>query len=77
MKNNFDTIENSIMSGDFNCPLNPTEGKRDGNLFPRHSVVNTMEELQSELDLHYIWRIKNPTTRIYTWSQSESQFFLD
>ena len=25
--------------------------------------------------MHYIWRIKNPTTRIYTWSQSESQFF--
>ena len=76
VKNDFDTIENIIMSGDLNCPLNPTVDKRGCNLFPRHSVVNTIEELQSELDLHYIWRIKNPTTRIYTCSQSESQIFF-
>ena len=75
VKSDFDTIESIIMGGDLNCPLNPTVDKRGCNLFPRHSVVNTIEELQSELELHYIWRIKNPMTRIYTWSQSESQFF--
>ena len=32
-----------------------------------------MEELRSELDLHDICRIKNPTTPSYTWSQSEPQ----
>ena len=77
VKNDFDTIENIIMGGDFNCPLNPTVDKRGGKLFPRQSVINTIEELQSELDLHDIWRIKNPTTRSYKWSQSEPQFFLD
>ena len=66
-KNDFDTIENIIMGGDFNCPLNPTVDKRGGNLFPRQSVLNTIEELQSELDLHDIWRIKTPTTRSYTF----------
>ena len=55
--------------------INPTVDKRGGNLFPRQSVINTIEELQSELDLHDIWRIKNPTTRSYTWSQSEPQIF--
>ena len=39
VKNDFDTIENIIMSGDFNCPLNPTVDKRGGNLFPRQSVI--------------------------------------
>ena len=76
MKNDFDTIENIIMGGDFNCPLNPTVDKRGGNLFPRQSVINIIEELQSELDLHDIWRIKNPTTRSYTWSQLEPQIFF-
>ena len=77
MKNDFDTVENIVMGGDFNCPLNPTVGKRGGNLFPRQSVINTIEELQSELDLPDIWRIKNPTTRTrsYTWSQSEPKIF--
>ena len=75
VKNDFDTIENIIIGGDFNCPLNPTVDKRGGNLFPRQSVINTIEELQSELDLHDIWRIKNPTTRSYTWSQSEPPIF--
>ena len=75
VKNDFDTIENIIMGGDLNCPLNPTVDKRGGNLFPRQSVINIIEELQSELDLHDIWRIKNPMTRSYTWSQSEPQIF--
>ena len=38
-------------------------------------MIDTIEELQSQLDLHDIWRIKNPTTRSYTWSQSEPQIF--
>ena len=75
MKNDFDTIENVVMGEDFYCPLNPTVDERGGNLFPRQSVINTIEELQSELDLHDIWHIKNLTTRSYTWSQSEPQFF--
>ena len=43
--------------------------------FPQGNVINIIEELQSELDLHDIWRIKNPKTRSYTWSQSEPQIF--
>ena len=50
-----DVIENIIMGGDFNCPLNPIIDKRGGILTPRQSVINTIEQIQSELDLHDIW----------------------
>ena len=57
------------MGGDLNCPLNPIIiDKRGGNLIPRQAVINTTEMPQSELDLHDIWRVKNPTKRSYTWS---------
>ena len=70
-----DSIENIIFGGDFDCPLNPAVVKRGGNIFPRRSVISAIEHLQSELDVHDIWRIKNPTTRSYTWSQSEPLIF--
>ena len=75
LEKGFDTIDNIIMGGDFNCPLNPIVDKRGGILTPRQSVINAIEHLQSELDLHDIWRIKNPTTRSYTWSQTEPLIF--
>ena len=70
-QNDFDEIENIIMGRDFNCPLNPIIDKRGENLIPRQGVINTIESLQSELDLHDIWRVKNPTRRSFTWSQPE------
>ena len=63
------------MGGDLNCPLNPIIDERGGNLIPRQAVINTIEFLQSELDLHDIWRVKNPTKRSYTWSQSSPLIF--
>ena len=68
--NDFDT-DNIIMGGDFNCPLNPIVDKRGGNLMPRQSVIIAIERLQWELDLHDIWRNKNPTERSFTWNQRD------
>ena len=73
--NNLDEIENIIVGGDFNCPLNPVVDKRGGSLIPRQSVISTIEQLQSELDLYDIWRIKNLTIRSFTWSQSNRLVF--
>jgi len=63
---NLDSEENIIVGGDFNCPLNPTLDKRGGIMIPRKSVVNSVECLQSELDLVDIWRVKNPQTKSCT-----------
>ena len=59
------------MGGDFTCPLNPIVDKRGENLMPRQSVINVIESLQWELDLHDVWRIKNTTERSFTCSQPE------
>ena len=48
------------MGGDFNCPLNQSIDKKGGLLNPRKAVMSTVGNLQEELDLVDIWRIKNP-----------------
>ena len=63
---NLDSEENIIVGADYNCPLNPTLDKRGAIMIPRKSVVNSIECLQSELDLVDIWRVKNPQTKSYT-----------
>ena len=74
-KNNFDEEENIIIGGDFNCPPNPILDKKGGLLIPRKSVVTTIENLQEELDLVDIWRVKNPERKSFTWSQNSPMIF--
>ena len=62
--------ENIILEGDFNCRLNPALDKHGGVMITRRAAIYSIETLQSELDLvDIVWRIKNPQTRSYTWSQ--------
>jgi len=63
------------MGGDFNCPLNSFIDKKGGILNPRKSVISTIGNLQEELDLVDIWRVKNPDKKSFTWSQNEHMIF--
>lgn len=72
---NLDIEENIIIGGDFNCPLNPFVDKKGGIMIPRQSVINAIEEIQTDFDLHDIWRIKNPNTLSYSWGQSKPFIF--
>ena len=72
---NLDSEDNVICRGDFNCPLNPNLDKKGGVMVPRKMVIDNIECFQNELDLVDIWRIKNPQTRSYTWSQKSPQIF--
>ena len=67
---NLDEEENIILGGDFNCPLNTILDKKGGILTPRKSVVSIINSIQGDLDLIDIWRVKNPNTKSYTWSQN-------
>ena len=65
---NLDSEEkNIILGGD--CPLNPALDKHGGVMIPRRAAIDSIETLQSEPDFVDIWRIKNPQTRSYIWSQ--------
>ena len=55
--------------------LNPELDKKGGVLFQRKSVTNCIECLQSQLDLVDIWRIINPDTKSFTWSQKSPSIF--
>ena len=72
---NLDEEENIIVGGDFNCPLNTLLDKKGGIMIPRKSVVASISCIQSELDLVDIWRVKNPSTKSYTWSQKSPNIF--
>ena len=74
-KNNLDEEENIIMGGDFNCPLYPSIDKKGGLLNPRKAVISTIGNLQEELDLVDIWRVKNPEKKSFTWSQNSLMIF--
>ena len=44
-------------------------------MVPRKMVIDNIECLQNELDLVDVWRIKNPQSRSYTWSQTSPPVF--
>ena len=74
-RKNLDSEDNIIIGGDFNCPLNPEIDKKGGILIQRKSVTACIDCLQNQLDLVDIWRIKNPDTRSFTWSQKSPRIF--
>ena len=73
---NLDSEENTVMGGEFNCPLNPAIDKKGGALNERKSVTSCIRYcLQNEFDLVDIWRIKNPGISSFTWSQKSPRVF--
>ena len=58
-----------IVGGDFDCPLNPQMDKKGGIMITRQSIVDHIKEIQTVLNLHNIWRVKNPNLKSFTWSQ--------
>ena len=47
-----------------------TLDKKGGILIPRTSAVSTIECIQNGLNLVDIWRVKNPYTKSFMWSQN-------
>ena len=72
---NLDSVDNIILGGDLNCPLNPLLDKKGGVMTKRKSVVSCVEDFKGKLDLVDIWRSKNPDLKSFTWSQKSPQVF--
>ena len=51
LSEDFDSEENSIFGGDFNCPLNPIMDKQGGVMTPQKLVISCINDFQNELDL--------------------------
>lgn len=64
-----------IIGGDFNCPLDPAKDRKGGISIPRLHLINSIENIQSEFNLHDIWRVKNPSTLSFTWSKTSPFIF--
>ena len=75
IQKDLDSENNIVLGGDFNCPLNPANDKKGGDPIQRKSVTSCIDNVQRELDLEDIWRIRNPDTKSFTWSQNSPQLF--
>ena len=65
---NTDSSYNIILGGDFNVHFNSTLDNLGGRMVAKSSVQN-IKELMLAHDLVDIWRLQNPETNQFTWSQ--------
>ena len=72
---NLDSVDNIILGGDLNCPLDLLLNKKGGASTKRKSVISCVEDFEGKLDLMDIWRSKTPDVKSFTWSQKSPQVF--
>ena len=72
---NLDSLDNIILGGDLNCPLDPLLDKKGGASTKRKSVISCVEHFKGKLDLVDIWKSKNPDVKSFTWSQKSPPVF--
>ena len=63
---NLDSVNNIILGGDLNCPVDPLLDKKGGAITKRKSVISCIVDFKSKLDLVDIWRSKNPDAKSFT-----------
>ena len=66
---NLDSVDNIILGGDLNCPLDPLLDKKGGASTKRKSVISSIEYFKGK------WRSKNPHVKSFTWSQKSPPVF--
>jgi exonuclease III len=62
-----------LIGGDFNVIFNPALDRKSAIPFTESrkygDIKNTINEIQSNLETHDTWRLKNPDTTRFTWSR--------
>ena len=69
-------MDDIILGGDLNCPLDPLLDKRGGASTKRKSVISCIEDFKSKLDLVDIWRSKNPDAKNFYMESKIAASFL-
>ena len=72
---NLDSVDNIILGGDLNCPLDPLLHKKGGASTKGNSVISGVDDFKSKLGLVDIWRSKNTDAKSFTWGQKSPPVF--
>ena len=72
---NLDSVDNIVLGGDLNCPLDTLLDKKGGASTKRKWVISCVEDFKGKLHLVDIWRSKNPDVKSFTWSQKSPPVF--
>ena len=72
---NLDSVDNIILGGDLNCPLDAILDKKGGASTKRKSVTSCVEDFKNKLDSVVIWRSTNPDAKSFTWRQKSPPVF--
>ena len=54
---NLEFVDNIILGGDLNCPLDPLLDKKGGTSTKGKSVISCVNDFKSKLDLVDIWSL--------------------
>ena len=54
---NLEFVDNIILGGDLNCPLDPLLDKKGGASTKSQSVISCVDDFKSKLDLVDIWSL--------------------
>jgi len=69
-KNNISNLNDIVMGGDWNVVRDSELDKSGGNFVVKKRSVDRIEILLTKYNLNDTWRIKHPSTKRYTWRQS-------
>ena len=72
---NLDYVDNIILGGDLNCPLDPLLDKKAEQVQKESQLFLVLKISKVNLDLVDIWRSKNPDVKKFTWSQKSPPVF--
>ncbi len=80
--NNITNLNNIILGGDWNLIRNPELDRMGGNTPRKQRSRTLVETIMTKFDLRDVWRVKNPTSKRFTWRQKRPliqcrlEFFL-
>lgn len=74
MRNKLSTQDKIILAGDFNLICNPDLDRKGGVPLEqsnnRKQILKILEDIKDYMEIHDIWRTKNPQSQRFTWRRS-------